>query len=189
MQITLNLLAPEKRAALRRGFVLTYAQTMAFIMFLVAVFISGTFVSIELLLKGTRDDLARQSLSTSEEYDSITWQIKEINGYLDRVGAIQAEFTDWSAVIEALAGAAPRGARFDSMRIAEDGSIHIQGTAPTREDVLIMEQRYNALPFITDVRAPLSNLLQRTNARYEFEMRYIAPEEKTRMSGRTENAP
>lgn len=175
MQITLNLLAPEKKTALRTGFVLSYAQAMVFIAFIVTAFIAGTLVSIGILLGSTRTDLAAQSSSSEEEYDNITGQITDINAYITRIDGIQQEFTDWSSVLESLAGAAPRGTRFDSIRISADGTVSITGTAPERDDVLAMQKAYEALPFIEDVSAPLSNILQRTNVKYEFTMHYVPP--------------
>lgn len=173
MQITLNLLAPEKKAALRTGFMLTYAQTIVFIVFIVVAIISATLVSLELVLRNTETDLKQQTSSSTEQYDSITSQIAQINKYLDRIDKIQGQFTDWSAVLEDVAGAAPAGARFDAIHVGKDKSISVQGTAPTRQDVLTMQNRYEAMPFITGVTAPLSNILEKVNPRYEFSMKFV----------------
>lgn len=172
MHTTLNLLAPEKKTALRAGFVLSHMQATMFILFIVASFISGTLLSIELLMKSVLENITLRSNTTAQEYDKIGAQITDVNAYLDRVDSLQQEFIDWSFVLEELAAVATSGARFESIHIDGDGVVFVQGMAATREDVLLMQERYETLPFITDVSSPLSNILQRTNVKYEFTMRY-----------------
>jgi Tfp pilus assembly protein PilN len=181
-------LAPEKRATLRAGFLLSYAQAIVFIVFIVTAFISGTLLSIEFLMKSTFVDVAIQSNTNVQEYDGIAAQMTEINSYLGRLSSVQDQFIDWSLVLEELAGTAPQGTRFESLLI-ENGNVSIKGTAAVREDVLAMQSRYEALPFITDVSSPLSNILQRTNVRYEFTMRYQAQSTENADVGTSATAP
>ncbi len=174
MRSTLNLLPSEKRAALRLQFIASYAETMLFIFFVVAVFAAGTLVALRMSLAKTYDDFTRRSDAGAEETQAITDEIKAINGYMQRVNAFEGRFTPWSSVLVKIAALVPAGVRIDSIRV-DKGAIAIAGAADTRDDVLLLQQRLRDSGLFTDVQSPLSNILQDRNVHFEFEMRYAPP--------------
>jgi Tfp pilus assembly protein PilN len=175
-RVSLNLLPPEKKQALRSGFIMAFAQTMVFILFVVAAFVAGTFVSVRVMLKSNLDALVQQSTGgAADESDAVAADIRQINTFVKRVDGLQQRAIPWSSVLASLSQAMPAAAIIDQVAISRTGAISMRGVAATRDDVLTLRDNLRALPFIKDVSNPLSNLLQRTDVRFEFEMTYAPP--------------
>lgn len=172
MQVTLNLLSPEKKAVLRTGFVFAYVQTMLLIVFLVVAFSSGTLLALRMMLKGTYDDLARRSVGGVDESKAITTEIKKINDYLKRVDGIQTRYVAWSSVLELLTRQVPEGMQITSLNVMKDGKILLSGIARQRNDVLTFQSRLEQSGEFTDVKSPISNILQQRDVKFDFEFRY-----------------
>lgn len=174
MRVTLNLLSPEKKAVLRTGFIFAYAQTMILIVFLVIVFASGTLFAVRMMLKGTYEDLAKRSSGGSDETSAITGEFKKINDYLKRVDGLEQRYVPWSKVLEELTRFVPEGTQLTSVHIERQGKITLSGIAARRDDVLTLQTRLEQSPMFKDVKAPLSNILQQRDVKFDFELRYVA---------------
>lgn len=178
MQITLNLLSPEKKTVLRTGFIFAYVQTMLFMMFIVIAFAAGTLLAVRMMLTTTYEDLAKRSGDESTETKSITTDIKSINDYLKRIDGLGQRFVPWSRVLEELTRAMPEGIRLTQIRVEKDGKITLSGVARDRQDVLTLQSRLGQSPTFKDVKAPLSNILQQKDVNFDFELRYAKSEAK-----------
>ncbi len=175
MRVTLNLLPPEKKAALRAGFLYAYVQTVLLIVFIVVAFASGTLVAVRFMLKGTYEDLARRSTAGADASVAVTQDIADINSYLKRLDGLQHQFTPWSQVLEQVTAAAPQGTEIDSISVDKDGNITVTGTAAVRDDVLSMLSQLRGSSLFANVQSPLSNILQQKNVSFEFDMKYVPP--------------
>ena len=173
---TINLLPPEKKKALRTGFIMAYAQTMAFFFFIIAAFVSAMFLSVRVLLQNNYAGLTAQANGGADESDKVAADIEDINAYLRRVEARQKKFTPWSDVTASIVNTVPAGIMLENIDLRpKDSRILMRGMAADRNDVLELYNRLKALPFVTDLSNPLSNLLQRKDVRFEFDMKYAAP--------------
>lgn len=176
MRVTLNLLSPEKKAVLRTGFIFAYVQTMVFIIFLVVAFASGTLLAVRMMLKGTYEDLAKRSSGGPDESSVITDDFKKINDYLKRIDGLDQRFVPWSKVLEELTRYVPEGTQLSSVHVERTGKITLSGIAARRDDVLTLQTRLEQSPMFKDVKAPLSNILQQRDVKFDFELRYVAPQ-------------
>ncbi len=176
MRITLNLLPPDKKKALQTGLVMAYAQTIVFILFLVTVFVSGTLMSVRLMLSADYETLKKQAdtASSSETTDIVT-SIRQINSYLKEVDGTQHGFIAWSRVLEDLTPLIPADVHLDRITITEDNKIVLTGVAQTRDSALAMLKKLKEQPYLSNVVSPLSNILQRQNVEFDFEMTYQPP--------------
>jgi len=172
MNAQLNLLSPEKKSMLRTGFVFAYVQTMLFLMFIVFAFASGTLLAVRMMLKGTYDDLASRSVAEPDESRVITADIKKINDYLKRIDGLEQRFVPWSKILEELTSFIPKGTKLSSLRVDQAGKIYISGIAKDREDVIALQSRLEGSKTFTEIKAPLSNILQQTDVKFDFEMKY-----------------
>lgn len=172
MRITLNLLPPKNKAALRSGFIFAYAQSMLIVVFFLTAIAAGTLIAVRLLLKGTYEDLAQRSTSTSEEYSTMTEEIKNINEYLKRIDGLVKRDATWSPVLAMVTQLVPRGTELDSIRLSKDGKLLLSGVASDRADVLLLRQRLIDTNQFKNVSSPLSNILQQKNVKFDFEMTY-----------------
>ena len=176
MNAQLNLLSPEKKAVLRTGFIFAYVQTMLFLVFIVVAFASGTLLAVRMMLKGTYDDLAGRSSGEPDESKAVTADIKKINDYLKRIDGLERRFVPWSKVLEEITGYIPKGTTLSSLRVDQDGKIMLSGVARDREDVIALQGKLESSPTFADIKAPLSNILQQTDVKFDFEMKYaLAP--------------
>ncbi len=172
MRITLNLLPPKNKAALRSGFLFAYAQSMLLVVFFLTAIASSTLLAVRLLLKGTYDDLAQRSTSTSEEYKTMTGEIRSINEYLKRVDGVHRRFVPWSSVLATVTELVPDGTQIVSLRLDKTGKITLSGIADDRAGVLALRERLVQSNLFKNVSSPLSNILQQKNVRFDFEMTY-----------------
>lgn len=171
MRVSVNLLPPEKKRALQTGFIIAFAQTMALIFFIIAVFVAGMFLSVRILLKSNYDALAAQSSAGGDESDTVATEIRDINAYLKRLESIQKRFVPWSDVLVSITAAVPNGVILEDIELVKN-KIKIRGITATRDDVIALRENLIKLPFLTDVSNPLSNLLQKKDVKFEFEMNY-----------------
>lgn len=172
MSVTLNLLAPEKKRALQTGFIMAFAQTMMFIFFVVAAFVAGTILSVRFVLANTYESLTNQTTEAADESDRAAEDTKVINVYLKRIDGLQKHAVAWSGVLAALSAATPDGVTAEFVSVERDGKILIRGRADDRDDVIELRRRLLEIPLITGVSNPLSNLLQKKDVKFEFEMQY-----------------
>lgn len=173
MDMEINLLPPDKKKSLRQGMVLTYIQTMVFLVFLTALFAAGTILSVRMTVKSYYDGILKQSEAVgSQAGTDMTAVIRDLNGFVKQASARQAAFIPWSEAIEKLLPLIPPGVRLESLRADGAGNLQLTGVAATRDASLELLRRLKETPFIKDVSSPLSNILQKTDVKFDFEMRF-----------------
>ena len=174
MSAELNLLPPQRIALLRKRLLMTngYQLVSTLTMGLLLLTIVGG-ISIVILH-------ALKSTSSSESNDELTQKISEYNTLRNGIGQQNALLSTmegllkkrrvWSDNTHSLLTAIPGGVTMQLMegKNSEEPSIVFSGQAVTRNTLIILEQRLKALPWILAVDSPNSNLIDRTNAPYEF---------------------
>ncbi|MDD5251373.1 MAG: PilN domain-containing protein [Patescibacteria group bacterium] len=175
MNITLNILPPEKKKALRSGLVMAYVQTMTILLFLSALFVSGVLVSARLMMADELKQIEQQAsggAGTDESADIIN-NIKQVNSYLTTVQMMQTGFVSWSEVLEDIATMMPKNTRLERISLDQGGHIKISGVATTRDEALAFLKNLKEAPYLTDIVSPLSNILQKTQVSFDFDMKFV----------------
>lgn len=175
MHITLNLLPPSKKASLRKGYIAAYIRAMLVFLLIVAIALSAMLISFRMILTNTLADLAKQNEDMLSEDTAPEKNIEIIDAFLNRVDDLQGTFIAWSDMFEAISRITPEGVILDIVRLNPDGKIFIRGIAATRVDVLSFQSRLDDLPFFTEINAPLSNILKKTDVTFDFETSYMTP--------------
>lgn len=170
MHATLNLLSPEKKAALRSGAAFAFIQTMAILLCTVSAFVFVSLVAVRMILVSTRDDLASRAAHGNEEVGAVSQEVRLINDYITRIEEFQARSGNGAALIAAVARLMPEKAVLEELRIEGD-SVFLTGTAATRDDVLSLRQRLESSPLFVDVRSPFTNITKPTDVKFDFSMR------------------
>ncbi|MBN1585080.1 PilN domain-containing protein [Candidatus Uhrbacteria bacterium] len=185
METSINLLPPSKKRELRNGAVLAYAQTMALVLFLTAAVLSGTLLSLRLTVGAEREYLEAQSAgsATDEEMETIN-DIRQINSFLQSSDSLQKGQVPWNDILRDIAGLMPDNARLDTFRIESNNRIFIEGMAIAREDAIDLLESLRSLPYLTNIKSPISNITQKTDVRFSFEMTYRDPETDGRSADR-----
>ena len=148
-------------------------QRLTLVLFLLSALSATLLFSIRLVLGGTLDDLTASTGQQEQEEVDIAGIISETNGHLRLLSGRTAASVAWSRVLADIAAGAPPGVALERITInSDDWNISIRGGAPTRDEVLAMRRALENEPSFTDVSSPLSNILQRTNVNFEFELKY-----------------
>jgi len=172
MKMTLNLLPPANKAALRTGIFLAYVQSVLVILFIISVITAGTLFAVQRLTKATYDDLARRTVSSSDEIKDFSAEITAINLYIKQLDSQSSRASTWSKVLYSLTDMVPPGVRVERITVNTANRITLSGEAPTRDDVLLLDRRLKESKLFTDITSPLSNILQQRDIRFDFEMTF-----------------
>lgn len=178
MHIVLNLLPPQKKAALHSNFIFAFIQSALFVLFLLMIFVSGTIIAVRIFLVSMKDELTARTTSTPKEYLSVIEDIKHTNEYIKKVNLLQNRFIPWSTVLEKITLLIPSGIHLEHMRINKDGGVSMSGVAATRNDMLLLQTNLETSTMFKDLQSPLSNILQPKNVKFDLQMQYIVPSAK-----------
>lgn len=170
MSTLLNLLPPEKKKALRQGLMLAFALSMTLVVFLVALSVTATIVSVRVLLANNYATL-KAPVSGQDDYTDSATSIKQINTYVHRVEGYMNRSSGWTDRLIELSEVVPTGVVIDNMTFS-GGKLIVRGYAVTRDDLLVYTERLSKMPFVSHIDSPLSNLLQKRDVRFELDMDY-----------------
>lgn len=172
LPITLNLLPPAKKEALQKLSMLAYAQSMVLLFAAMAVLIVSFLIPFRLMLTTDFEAISDQSTPAQDEYTAALNEIAAVNGLIARVDGIQQRWTPWSEVLAKLTALIPAKIHLDRIETHPDGTITMSGVAETRNDLLALQAHLSDAPFLMNITSPLSNILQRTEVKFELAMKY-----------------
>lgn len=184
MKTTINLLPPEKKQEMQSAFVFAYVQSLLVVVLLLTCIVSGTLVSTRLMLMNTLSGLSSSAGPDTDEFTSVSQDIRDINAYIDSLEKLQKNRVAWSSVIDEIVDLLPTGVTLSRITLNPEGKIVLTGVAVHRDDVLQLENQLKNSGSFEDVKSPLSNILQRDDVKFEFEFQYAPlaveePDEKT----------
>ena len=168
--ITLNLLSPAQKDALRARVI--YAMIERLMLVLVAVMLLSSILLILIKIALTQNLAgvqARQVLTA--DYAKANSDIRLLNQQVTRVEALQKLAISPSSLLRDLATRTPPGIvvvglDFDTATV----SMRLNGVAARREDLLAFEAAMKQSPFVKSLDSPISNLFQKTNINFQFKI-------------------
>lgn len=174
MRLLLNLLPPQKKAELRSAFLYSFLQSMALLLLIGVAVGSFSLLSARFIMKKNLSDVSRRNAPETQEFKSVSETIKSINTHMVRLGQLNDQFNDWTRLLLAVEQAVPQGVVVGQLTVSPTGSVTMVGNGATRDGVLTLRRNLEANPLFRNVQSPLSNILQRTDVRFEFSMEYVA---------------
>jgi len=163
----LNLLSPNKRQHLKR--MVNFQFTKA-ILELILIFISIAgiiFLGGQWVLQSHFNDLAAHIVSVSNKYGETNQSIKDINVTLHRVNKIQEEHTLWTPLLSDLSQVIPETVILSAITFNKNNAtLIIQGTATTRDDLLLLKDNLESLDWIKLVEIPPDQLTAKDNIQF-----------------------
>lgn len=169
----LNLLPPPHKEDIRSAALFLRLQNIGLAAAATAVIVAGSIGAAAVLVKGISDDYTARSTSSSREFDGLMTEVRAINGYLRKVES-QLPAANWSEILLSITELAPPDVRITSIRGEADGTIHVIGSALTRDSMLAMRTALEASPDFGKIDSPLSNLLQQRDVSFEFVLTHEA---------------
>lgn len=166
--LSLNLMSPQQRDTIRTRVLFSFIERV------ITSIIAGLLIlGVVLFLISTRmterltELSGRQILSSG--YITTNRDIKVFNGKLSRIQIIQDEIVPVSVLLTDVVERAPTGIDISLFDLSVSGeSLKITGQAAVRDDVLDFESALIDSPYISELEAPISNLLRKTEVPFQF---------------------
>lgn len=171
----LNLLPPGRRLGLRQEILLSaitrFLHDVVVGLIILAVLASlaavGMWVGSLLVGQTAESELAQQVAS----YHEIKGRIESQNALMEFVDNQIKGRLVWSNLVPSLLATVPPDVTIDTLRVDMDtATVSFSGTARARSSLVVFEQRLRLLPWVVDMTAPRTNLLERVNAAYTFSL-------------------
>jgi Tfp pilus assembly protein PilN len=174
MRLLLNLLPPQKKAELRLAFLYSFLQSMALLLLIGVSIGSFSLLSARFMMKKNLSDVSRRNAPETQEFKTVSETIKSINAHMTRLEVLNDQFNDWTRLLLAVEQAVPPGVVVAQLTVAPTGSVTLSGDSETRDGVLALRRNLESNSLFRNIQSPLSNILQRTDVRFEFTMDYVA---------------
>lgn len=171
----LNLLPPERRAALLRAQLLGSVQRVLRLVLgglLLLLFTgAGLGIGLRLLLPTVSPEAARALQQQQQAYGELRDTITHHNTLIAALARAGDERIAWGRVIHGVVAVLPPGVTL-ATTVVDDASLTltISGTAPDRAVIVELAQRLDALPWVASSRAPRDNLIERVDSPFQFEL-------------------
>ena len=180
----INLLPPDRRRNLEREAFLQALQR-AFYSLLLALMLMTALSAVCLVVI--------KSIAAAEERtqdSNVAQRVEEFRDLRDDIALdnerlkLMLEQLDgrvlWSARLQELLDTLPPGVHVARMQANDQPPLRqlvFSGTAITRNALIVLEKRLQSLSWVEGVEAPVSNLINRTDAEYIFTIRIQPPGE------------
>lgn len=103
------------------------------------------------------------------EYTAFVHELTKINTQLVAVRQWRDEHEPWIVQVETALQALPPDVRVREIQVEEhEASLELRGVFTSREALTLFQRRLEGLPWVTDVKAPLSNFA--TSERTQFSL-------------------
>lgn len=177
----MNLLSPSAKEAWKRT-----QRRRSFIVFGTLVFVLEVTVSGGLYL--LKSEIRRQTARLQQEVNVVTagsreekkvslaQKTKQLNGWLTAMKRNTALDYPWPITLRDLDSAAPGSIRFHSLNMSlANHKLTLNGFASNRDDLIAFQQALTALPILSGVNSPITNLLKRENIEFSITATFSAP--------------
>lgn len=178
----INLLPPERRKLLRNesiaislhGFLKSINAGLMLLTVIGVALIVGLMIMSYAAARTTSQELQ----AMVDEYQNLRDIIAEQNKVFEYVAAVGRDRIVWSTIIRDFVGVVPPGVQIHTLAgrtvfaegAVSSAQISFKGQAITRSTLVIYEERLKALESVISLTSPTSNLLERNNPTFEFDI-------------------
>ena len=182
----INLLPPERRRRVRNESiavsVTVIIKSINAGLLLMTTFSIAIVLSILLYSWAATPTTQEELNKTVDEYQALRDKVAEENAVLERLEGLGHHRIIWSDMLAEFFRVTPPGITLNRLGgaaifgegVVTSGTLTFMGQAITRTSLTVYEDRLKTLPGVTQVNAPASNLLERTNPTFQFNLT-VAP--------------
>lgn len=125
-------------------------------------------ILVTLLSSFTTDKLAAEV----KHYQDLRTQIAKQNESLTVMGTLSGGTVAWSQLLPDLFSSMPPGTKINQLNgaVTTETKLSFSGQALSRSALVVLQDRLQNLPWVKSVSAPNSNLLERINPTYGFDV-------------------
>lgn len=175
MSTELNLLPPERRRVLTRHLVW---ESVSRVLASLAIGLAVVTVAGGILGASLQALTWSAARGTQAEFSQALGRYKELRDAIASQNVVLAEMSQlsearivWSQLAPAVLAAFPPGVLVKTMA-AETSTrkFSFGGVALARNTLIVLAERLRVLPWVEELKAPLSNLVQRDNPTFQFDL-------------------
>lgn len=172
--ITLNLLSPHHKSALRARIIYAMIERLMIIFVVATLTVTISLLVIKgALTRNLSSALSRQILST--EYASTNSETKRLNLAIGRIELLQQAVMPISALNEDIIGRTIAGVALSRIDYdVKSSTLRLDGDSDTRDHLLAYEEALRASPYVKSVESPISNLFQKADIHFSIQVQVDA---------------
>lgn len=176
----INLLPPERRRRVRNESIAVsvtdIVRSINLGLFLISLLGGAILASVWLYQVATTATTEEELALVVEEYQTLRDRIAEQNAVLERLASLGRQRIVWSEVLTDFFAITPTGITLNRMNgqlvftdgAVTNGTFNFGGQAVTRTSLTTYEDRLKGMKRVVQVDSPTSNLLERTNPPFQF---------------------
>ncbi len=176
--LSLNLLPPERKEmfywrALTKN-VVSWGIKILSIFFVFSLFSLVINLSLDYQVGILDKSIASyENTENVKEVKKIEESSKRINEILININKISEEQIYWGDALTDFIGIIPDNIRIHSMNIGLGGKFVIDGTAKTRGDLLIFEEKMRNAPKFNNIQLPEENLIEKEDVDFQLKGEFL----------------
>lgn len=165
----LNVIAPDKRRHIDRMLYMQFAKGALEALLVILCAVAMTLLGGLWVLQMHFNDLVERLTAVTNQQTQKNAKMKEINTVLERVETIQKEYVLWLGPLADLANATPDNIILLESRLNDATDTYtLNGTAATRDALLLFQAQLEDIPYVETVDVPLSQLTERKDIRFSI---------------------
>ena len=169
MNISLNLLPPEKRKVLYNVHLLFFLKIMAELILLCSAIVAISLIWAGLILKNNLKDFQTRTSYIETENKTINEQMLKINQTFHQANLVYASYVDWSGKLLQLSKINSAGINLTGLDIDSSGEkITLQGKAANRQNLLDYQKNLESSDLVKNLEIPISVLTAKENIDFEI---------------------
>lgn len=165
----LNLAPDLQKQRIRKERVFLLAHNIIGIV-LVAVSISSILLTAaRFVLIRHYGQIRNDTSLVNVEHQILRTSVGSLNKKIETGEAVQKNFVKWSALLGEMAALAPSQTTLNFVHMSrESDSLRLTGTAENRDALIRLKEALESSGFVSELEAPLSNLLEQANINFRF---------------------
>jgi Tfp pilus assembly protein PilN len=162
--IRLNLLSGKEKEQIKKD-ILAVEVTNGIILVFSIIALTAMVLGVSQKYLEYKVDSITKYASSAEET-----KIAEINKKMGQLAELQKDYTKWSIFFKNIIELVPNTIKLNSLQLDKDSQkITMVGFAQSRDDYLKLEENLKQSELISEVKAPVSNLLRQNNLDFSIE--------------------
>lgn len=167
----MNLLTPILRRRARRHLAFAALRGISGLLALYCAIIASVLVIGRAVTERNFATVVERSSLVLRTGGATSQDVRATNELLLALEQFRNTFTPWSVAITAIAARVPPTIVLTDITIERGTSLRVDGRAPERDHLLAFRDALQALPILSDIVVPFSNLLLRERIDFSIEAR------------------
>lgn len=173
MKILLNLLPPEKKLGIRKNIRFRLIVVHGCIVILLSIVYCGLLLGVSFALSNRLDTVrttvnSETGASKKDEIEAYEKIFTDTNTKVSEILKLSDKHVMWGKFFRSIESATPERIFYTKILTKTDYSLTMNGTAPSRESLLLLEKNMNDSDCFHKASIPLSDKLEKENIDFQL---------------------